>query len=143
MRYPYNILPNPNLSRAYGFRGVYQEEDTDANQYHRYLKSSTLDRTYSFTLHLSQVQFSVWCSFVLRDLDQGSEWFEMLVPDDTGTFRLADARLVEGTFTASHDGPDRYTVTAMVDLEQGGVYTAFSDTFLKLDNTTTGWFDVA
>jgi hypothetical protein len=118
MRYPYNILPNPNLSRAYGFRGVYQEEDTDANQYHRYLKSSTLDRTYSFTLHLSQVQFSVWCSF-------------------------ADARLVEGTFTASHDGPDRYTVTAMVDLEQGGVYTAFSDTFLKLDNTTTGWFDVA
>lgn len=136
MRYPYNILPYPNLQQSQRFESTVTEEQTYAQNYLRNPRYTDTDRKLSITLRLSREQFAVWISFVLRDLDRGINWFTADVIDERGNFRLSRLRLVEGKFSANIIGPDSVDVSAEVDVERVPFLNTYAGTFLDWSSTT-------
>lgn len=117
MTYPHTILPYPDMGRSFTFRETFKEYAVSNTRYQRYNDASKTDRTVNVSFTFSAIQFRVWCTFVVRDTKQGTEWFLISLPDADGEYRRVRARLVEGRFNASHIAPDTFKVNTTFDIE--------------------------
>lgn len=108
--------PEQDLNGQFNYNTIYTQMDTGRRRARR--RSGARQETMNLSWLFTEVEYATFREFVDDDLQGGSEWFDIMVPDGTGSGTLVEktVRFSEARFTYGYKSHMNWRVTAPVEV---------------------------
>jgi len=109
-------LPNPIYGMGVDPTDKTVRTDMEAGAARVRRRSKARNDSINATWEFTDAQMDTFRTWFAGDCNDGSEWFQLTMPDGFGGQNLLDVRFI-GTFKSTIDGPDLWRVSASLEAE--------------------------
>lgn len=121
--WPQNVFPNPDVSFAAQSANTTIRTKMEGGRTRQRSRFSQELRAFNVVWTLTDTQYLIFQSLLANLLNNGTVWFDILLPNGDNGLQTYTARFKDGTFKANYTGVLYWKVSATLEIEDFDLLT--------------------